>query len=198
MEIWSAAILLFLIMDPLGSLPVFMSIMKSVPLDRRKKVIMRELVIALFITLLFLYAGQPLLLLMNLKQDAVSISGAIILFIIAIRMIFPPASGNIMGDLPGGDPLIVPLATPMIAGPSLLAAVMLLANKDPDRLFDWTLAVGISWFASAFILMHSGKLYALLKERGLYALERLMGMILVMLSVQMLLDGLAHYMTTAN
>ncbi len=193
MEIWSAAILLFLIMDPLGNMPVFLSILKSVPRERRNKILIRELLIALTIMLLFLYTGQTFLTIMNLKQEAVSIAGAIILFIIAIRMIFPSRGRSIMGDTPDGEPMIVPLATPLIAGPSLLAAIMLLANQDPGRLFDWTLAVISAWFVSACILMCSGKLYDLLKERGLFALERLMGMILVMLSVQMFLDGIIHY-----
>lgn len=197
MEICSAIILLFLIMDPLGNMPVFLSVLKHVPRERRNRVLIRELLVALGIMLLFLYTGQALLAVMNLKQESVSIAGAIILFIIAIRMIFSSRGHSILGDTPDGEPMIVPLATPLIAGPSLLAAIMLLDNQEPGRLFDWTVAVISSWFISACILLCSGKLYDLLRERGLFALERLMGMILVMLSVQMFLNGLIHYIKSA-
>lgn len=192
MEIWSAALTLWLIMDPLGNLPVFMSILKTVPEERQNKVLIRELLIALFIMIIFLYSGQKILQVMHLSSEAVSISGGIILFIIAIRMIFP--SGNVTKDeTPQHEPFIVPLATPLVAGPSLLASLMLLANRQPDMMHDWMIAAFAAWFASSAILMFCKPLYKILGERGLMALERLMGMILVMLSVQMLLDGLAHY-----
>ncbi|MCK5894922.1 MAG: YhgN family NAAT transporter [Endozoicomonadaceae bacterium] len=193
MEIWSAAILLFLIIDPVGNAAIILSMLKPVARERRNKVLIRELLIALAIMLLFLYLGQSFLSVMNLKQEAVSVSGAIILFIIAIRMIFPTKDGHIMGELPSGEPMIVPLATPLIAGPSLLAAVMLLAKQEPDRLLDWTLAVLASWFVSACIMMYASQLHSLLGERGLYALERLMGMMLLMLSVQIFLNGIMDY-----
>ena len=188
MEVWSAALTLFLIMDPLGNLPVFMSILKTVPEERRNKVLIRELLIALFIMLLFLYAGQSILSTMGLAPEAVSISGGIILFIIAIRMIFPPANGPKDDELQH-EPFIVPLATPLVAGPSLLASLMLLVNRHPEMLTEWTFAALGAWLASAVILMFCKPLYKVIGERGLMALERLMGMILVMLAVQMLLDG---------
>ncbi|WP_281645355.1 YhgN family NAAT transporter [Parendozoicomonas sp. Alg238-R29] len=192
MEIWSAALTLFLIMDPLGNLPVFMSILKSVPEERRSKVLLRELLIALFIMMLFLFAGQAILDVMHLKAEAVSISGGIILFIIAIRMIFPSDNGS-HNDTPKQEPFIVPLATPLVAGPSLLASLMLLANRQPDMLADWTIATFGAWLVSSAILMFCKPLYKILGDRGLMAIERLMGMILVMLAVQMLLDGLVQY-----
>ncbi len=194
MEIYSTAILLFLIMDPLGNMPVFISILKNVPEERRKKVLLRELLIALMILLAFLYGGEHLLRLLSLKQEAVSIAGAIILFIIAIRMIFPPGRGGIMGDTPEGEPFIVPLATPMIAGPSILATLILVTSQNPGMHFELTLAVLLSWGVSATILMCSGRLMRLLGNKGIFAIERLMGMILVMLSVQMLMDGIAKYL----
>ena len=192
MEIWSAALTLFLIMDPLGNLPVFMSILKNVPVERRVKVLVRELLIALGIMMLFLFAGQSILEAMHLRQEAVSISGGIILFIIAIRMIFPAPKQH-TSDEDISEPLIVPLATPLIAGPSLLASLMLLSTGEPDKTMQWTAAAVGAWLVSSAILMCSGPIYRLLGDRGLMAVERLMGMILVMLSVQMLLDGLVLY-----
>lgn len=194
MDIYSTVILLFLIMDPLGNMPVFISILKGVPEERRSKVLIRELLIALFILLIFLFAGKYLLLSLHLKQESVSIAGAIILFIIAIRMIFPSSrGGGIMGSTPDGEPFIVPLAIPLIAGPSILATLMLVSSQHPGNQWPLAMAVFISWALSAAILMLSGKIMKLLGSRGIFAIERLMGMILVMLSVQMFMDGIAHY-----
>ncbi|GAA6182990.1 MULTISPECIES: YhgN family NAAT transporter [Alteromonadaceae] len=192
MDIWSAAVMLFLIMDPLGNLPIFMSILKSIEPKRRRKVLARELVLSLLIMFIFLFSGQAVLDFLNVKQQAVSIAGGIILFLIAIRMIFPN-KGSHDDDVTEQEPFIVPLAIPMIAGPSLLAALILLANQDPLRMFDWSLALFSAWAVSASILMFSGVFFKILGERGLIAIERLMGMILIMLSIQMFLDGVGNY-----
>ncbi|MFA3791510.1 YhgN family NAAT transporter [Aliiglaciecola sp. SL4] len=192
MDIWSAAVMLFLIMDPLGNLPIFMSILKSIEPKRRRKVLARELILSLLIMFIFLFSGQAVLDFLNVKQQAVSIAGGIILFLIAIRMIFPN-KGSHDDDVSEQEPFIVPLAIPMIAGPSLLAALILLANQDPLRMFDWSLALFSAWAVSASILLFSGVFFKILGERGLIAIERLMGMILIMLSIQMFLDGVGNY-----
>ncbi|MGB0361288.1 MAG: YhgN family NAAT transporter [Endozoicomonas sp.] len=194
MDIYSTVILLFLIMDPLGNMPIFISVLKSVPEEKRLKVLVRELLVALFILLVFLFAGKYLLLSLNLKQESVSIAGAIILFIIAIRMIFPFSRGGVIGSTPDGEPFVVPLAIPLIAGPSILAALMLVSSQNPGHQLVLALAVFIAWAVSAAILMCAGKLMKLLGGRGIFAIERLMGMVLVMLSVQMFMDGIAHYL----
>lgn len=193
METLSAAAMLFLIMDPLGNLPVFMSILKQVDPKRRRLVLIRELLIALFIMLLFLYTGSAILSFLHLKQEAVSIAGGIILFLIAIRMIFPQP-GGVIGLAAGEEPLIVPLAIPLVAGPSILAALLLLANQEPGRMVDWTIALMAAWIPTTLILLFSQNFHKWLGERGLTAMEKLMGMILVMLSVQMFLDGIADYL----
>ena len=199
MEIWSSAVMLFLIMDPLGNLPVFISILQKVSPERRKKVLLRELFIALLIMLIFLYAGQTILNTMGLEQSSVSIAGGIILLIIAIRMIFPPGRGVTKDEEEDNEePFIVPLAIPLVAGPSLMAAVILLANHNNGHYLESTIALVSSWFASSVILMCSQTLMKLLGKRGLIALERLMGMILVMLSVQMFLDGVMQYLATST
>ncbi|GLQ33033.1 YhgN family NAAT transporter [Litoribrevibacter albus] len=197
MEFLNAFLMLFLIMDPLGNLPVFMSVLKSVPEERRTAVLRRELLIALTIMMIFLFAGQAILNALNLKQESVSIAGGIILFIIAIRMIFP-GRGGVMGAQPEGEPFVVPLATPMIAGPSILAMLILLVNNEPERQLEWALALFCAWLFSSIILLASKPLFKLLKQRGLIAIERLMGMILVMMSVQMFLDGVVHYVQTQS
>ena len=120
-------------------------------------------------------------------------AGGIVLFLIGIRMIFPRPEG-LLGELPDGEPFIVPLAIPLIAGPSGMAAVMLMGSNEPHRLGEWSLALLLAWAATAAILLCAPLLYRLLGRRALSAVERLMGMLLVAISVQMLLDGLSAYL----
>jgi multiple antibiotic resistance protein len=189
----SAAILLFLILDPLGNIPVFLSLLKPLSPARQRVVLVRELLIALVVLFLFLFAGKLILDAMHIREESVSIAGGIVLFIIGIRMIFPSPEG-ILGELPEGEPFIVPMAIPLVAGPSGMAAVILMGSSDPDRLADWSLALFAAWLATAVILFSSTYLYKVLGARVLTAVERLMGMLLVTLSVQMFLDGVAAYL----
>ncbi len=191
--IFTAFITLVLVMDPLGNVPIFLAVLKDVEGRRRQWVIFRELLIALAVLLLFLYAGSYVLSAMGLKQESISIAGAIILFLIAIRMIFPSPHG-LMGDTPDGEPFIVPLAIPAVAGPSSLALAMLMVNTDPNRMLDWTIALVAAWAVSALILMASPLLLRALGNRGLIAMERLMGMILVIIAVQMFFDGVIQFL----
>ena len=194
MDILSAGLTLLLIIDPLGNIPVFLSVLKKVENESRKrKILIREPAIALIVMLVFLFVGQYFLKWLNLRQEAVQIAGGIVLFLIALRMIFPTEKG-VMGDLPEGEPFIVPLAVPLLAGPSTLAMLILLARSQPDRIFDWLIAVLGAWGVTSLIMLSSGKLHKLLGMRGLIAVERLMGMVLVAISVQMLLDGITTYL----
>ncbi|MDH5823832.1 MarC family protein [Luteimonas sp. RD2P54] len=193
MTIASAALLLFLILDPLGNIPVFLGMLRRLPPRRQRIVLARELLIALGVLMLFLWAGKYVLELMHLRQESVSIAGGIVLFLIGLRMIFPPPQG-LMGELPEGEPFIVPMAIPLVAGPSGMAAVMLMGSSEPERLGEWSLALLLAWAATAAILFSSTWLYRLLGMRALIAMERLMGMLLVAISVQMLLDGVVGYL----
>ena len=193
MTILSAALLLFLILDPLGNVPVFLSVLKPLPPHRQRVVLVRELLIALGVLMAFLWGGKYALELMHLRQESVAIAGGIVLFLIGIRMIFPRPEG-LLGELPDGEPFIVPLAIPLIAGPSGMAAVMLMGSNEPGRLGEWSLALLLAWAATAAILLAAPLLYRLLGRRALAAVERLMGMLLVAISVQMLLDGLSAYL----
>ena len=193
MDTFSAFITLLIVMDPLGNVPIFLTILKDVDEKRRQWVIARELVIALVVLMIFLWGGGALLDLLNLRQESISIAGAIILFLIAIRMIFPSPYG-MLGDTPDGEPFIVPLAIPAVAGPSSLAVSMLLVTSDPGRMLDWTTALVCAWAASAVTLMASPLLLKALGNRGLIATERLMGMILVMISVQMFMEGVHKFL----
>src|SRR5690349_23315133 len=193
MTVASAALLLFLILDPLGNIPVFLGLLKPLPEARRRVVLGRELLIALGVLMVFLWGGKYALELMHLRQESVSIAGGIVLFLIGVRMIFPPPEG-LLGELPGGEPFIVPMAIPLVAGPSGMAAVMLMGSQDPGRMGAWSLALLIAWAATASILFSATYLYKILGGRVLSALERLMGMVIVALSVQMFLDGIAAYL----
>jgi MarC family membrane protein len=190
----SAGVLLFLIMDPLGNIPIFLSLLKSVPPQRRRWVMTRELLIALVVLVAFLLGGQYLLKLMQLKQESVSIGGGIVLFLIGVKMVFPPRDGNIFGGDKAGEPFIVPLAIPGVAGPSAMAALLLLTNSQPGRTAEWGIALFLAWLATAIILLSSTWLFRWLGESVLTALERLMGMLLVALSVQMCMGGIAAFL----
>jgi multiple antibiotic resistance protein len=192
----AAAILLFLILDPLGNVPVFLSLLKPLSPARRRVVLARELLIALGVLFLFLFAGQWILEAMHIRQESVSIAGGIVLFLIGLRMIFPTAD-VIVGEVPEGEPFIVPLAIPLVAGPSGMAAVILMSSREPGRLADWSLALFLAWLATAAILFSATYLYKVLGMRVLTAVERLMGMLLVTLSVQMFLEGVQAYLAPA-
>lgn len=193
-EMISATVLLFLIMDPLGNLPIFMSVLKDLEPRRRRRVLLREMAIALLLMLIFLFAGDKILQFLNLRTETVSISGGIILFLVALKMIFPTPGSSASGLPAGEEPFLVPLAIPLVAGPSLLATLMLLSHQYPGQLGGLVLALLIAWGISLGILLMSGVFLRLLGDKGVSALERLMGLVLVMLSTQMFLDGVRVYL----
>ena len=190
----SAGILLFLIMDPLGNVPVFLGLLKNVAPERRRFVLARELVIALVALFAILFCGGFVLRVLQLRTESVSIAGGIVLFLIGVKMVFPPRDGSIFGGPEGAEPFIVPMAIPGVAGPSAMAALMLMANSNPGRTADWSIALFGAWVATAVILLSSTYLYRCLGDSVLTAIERLVGMLLVALSVQMFLDGVSAYL----
>ncbi|UVE17911.1 MarC family protein [Pseudomonas sp. LS44] len=189
MDIFSIALLLFFVMDPFGNIAIFIAALKNVAPERRVKVALRELLFALVLLMLFLTFGDKILSGLGLSREATAIAGGIILFVIAMRLIFPPPQG-VLGELPGGEPLLVPLATPAVAGPSALAVLLTLRNTHPEPLWELYLGLFLAWAATAFILLQASFLQRFLGVRGLTAVERLTGMLLIMLSVDMLLDNL--------
>jgi small neutral amino acid transporter SnatA (MarC family) len=193
MDTLSATLVLFLVMDPLGNVPLFLSLMKDLAPERRRWVLVRELLIALAALFLFLLAGKPMLDVLKLDLEAVSITGGIVLFLIGLRMIFPPKDG-VFGEQIGGEPFIVPMAVPGIAGPSTMAILLLMGHEHPDRTVDWSIALTLAWAATAIVLFASTALYRWLGASVLAAIEKLMGMVLIAMSVQMLLDGLAGFL----
>ncbi len=191
MDILSAALLLFLVMDPLGNIPLFLTALKNVAPERRTLVIFRELIIALLVMVIFLFSGQAFLNALHISEPALTATGGVILFLIALKMIFPPADHGTHKN--EEEPFIVPLAIPYVAGPSALATLLLIMNGEPDRWGDWLIALFAAWAVTGAILLMAGPLAKLLRNRGLIAIERLMGMILIAISIQMLLDGIAEF-----
>jgi multiple antibiotic resistance protein len=189
MDVFAAVVTLLLIMDPLGNIPPFLSILKTVPLERRRIVLVREILLAYVVLLVFLFLGNYVLRFLRLQQETLSIGGGIVLFLIAIRMIFP-REGGVVGEPLEGEPFLVPLAIPLFAGPSTLAALLLLQRTAPGHTTSLFIAVTIAWAIGGAILLSSTFFYRVLRERGLIAIERLMGMLLVMVAVQMLINGL--------
>ncbi|MDX1438553.1 MAG: MarC family protein [Rubricoccaceae bacterium] len=192
MTLVSAFLLLFLVMDPAGNIPLFMAALAPVEPSRRAKVIVRELLVALAVLVLFLFAGPTILNAIGVSEEALSVAGGIILFLIALRMIFP-GRGEPSGEDVAGEPFIVPLAIPFLAGPSAMASVMLIMSSDPVRWPVWLLAVLLAWAASGMILLLGNRLSRFFGRRGLIAIERLMGMVLTAIAVEMFLRGLQTF-----
>ncbi len=192
-EIAAAAVTLFFIMDPFGNAPLFLSILSRFDARQRSRIVARELLIALVILLVFLFAGNTILAFLGLSQESLSIAGGILLFIIALRIIFPDPARQDMG-FGEDDPFIVPLAMPMVAGPSTIAVLLLMSSSEPGRIWELGVALLIAWAGTTVILIASPMLDRVLGARGLRALERLAGMILVLLATQMLLNGIRDFL----
>ena len=193
MTLYTATLTLLLVMDPLGNIPIFLSILNKTPAERHIPIITRESIIALLVLTCFLFFGQFILTSMRISEAALTISGGIILFLIAIRMIFPHDETRQKTHLTG-EPFIVPLAIPMIAGPSTMAMVMLLASQAPDHMIKWVFALTGAWLVTTIILLFAGLLSRVLGQRGLTAIERLMRMILTTMAVQMFLTGFEQFL----
>ena len=193
MTLFSAAVLLFLVLDPFGNIPFFIAALQNVPRERHNRVIVRELVIALFVLVVFLFAGQHILKALQISEPALRAAGGTVLFLIAIRMVFPRPGASVGEELTG-EPFIVPLAIPYVAGPSALASVLLIMNQEPERWPEWLGALFLAWLLTGIIILASSVLAKRLGKRVLIAIERLMGMILVALAIQMLMTGIRQFM----
>ncbi len=175
-------------MDPLGGIPLFTIVLRNVPESKRLRVILRECLIAFAVLLIFLLFGSRFLSWVQISETSLGISGGIILFLIAIRIIFPTKEG-LFGGIPEGEPFLVPLAVPLIAGPSAIATVLLLVSKAPERLPEWIAALTLAVMISSVILSFGARITRLIGERGTTAIEKLMGLVLTAIAVEMLLNG---------
>ena len=191
-DLFSAAILLLLVLDPFGNIPIVVAALARVPRERRLRVVLRECLFAFVILLAFMAGGRTFMQWLQLSDASLAIAGGIILFLISLRMVFPTPEG-IFGETPDSEPFLVPLAVPSIAGPSALATVMLMVSRDPAHFWTWALALTMAMAATTVVLAASGRLQAWLGDRAVNAFERLMGLVLTALAVEMLLNGVRTF-----
>ena len=191
MTLATAIVLIFLVIDPFGNVPFFVSALDKVKPERRNRVVARELLIAYVVMVIFLFMGDPLLRVLGISGPALTIAGGVILFLIALRMVFP-IRGRQSEEI-DDEPFIVPLANPYVAGPSVLAMELLLMSEDPSRWATWLVAITVAWAGSSVIVGFGAQIVDRLGRRGLIAIERLMGMILVAIAIQMFLTGADTY-----
>ena len=192
---WGGLMLMVLMADPLGNIPITISCMKSVPNNRRVRVLLRECTIAMGLLLLAMFFGKPFLAAIGLSDAALSIGGSVIVMLMAIRMVLPTKEG-VFGDTPGGEPYIVPIAIPAIAGPSTLATIMMLAASQPGRLLEWGAVVVITCAVSFAVLASADWLERHMGSKLTLAFERLTGLLLAMMATQMFLSGLGSYLSS--
>jgi len=191
----SSVVLLLLVCDPFGNVPIFISALREVPHERRRRVILRECVIAFAVLTCFVFVGRPFLDLLGLSEQSLQIGGAVVLMLVAIRMVFPTADG-VYGQAPGGEPFIVPLAVPALAGPSALATVLLFVSREPHRTWWWVAAIAVAMSGATLILAFAERLQRWLGERVTVAFERLMGLILAAIAVELMLRGVRQFVAS--
>ena len=189
----SALILLLLVLDPLGGLPITIAVLRGVEPARRRRVALREAAIAFGVLAAFMVGGQGFLQVMRLSELSLEVAGGVILLIIAMRMVFSSGAEVYAAEVAGGEPLIFPLAVPLMAGPSAMATVLLLASRQPERLWHWLAALTVAMGISAAVLLSAERIRRLLGDSMVTALEKLMGLVLTAIAVEMLLAGLKRY-----
>lgn len=197
-DFFQSFILLTLVTDPFGNVPIFVAALSHVSPERRWRVVVRECAIAFILLLAFMFFGKPFLTALQLSDVSLRIGGGVILFLIALRMVFPQ-EGGIFGDVEGDhEPFIVPLAIPALAGPSALATVLLFSSNSRQDVAVHVAAltaVAVVWL---LVLLSAERMQRVLGERAMTAFERLMGLILTAMSVEMLLAGIRDYLKTLS
>ncbi|HTQ75304.1 MAG TPA: MarC family protein [Burkholderiales bacterium] len=188
----SAVVILLLVTDPIGNIPLFVTLLRPVAPERRVRVILRECAIAFTVLVAFALSGSWLLELFGLSDQSLALAGGVILFLVAVRMIFRGPEG-IFGDSPSGEPMIVPLAIPSIAGPAAIATVILLVSRAPQRMAEWLAAIAVAMAVSLATLLLSERISRWVGDRAIAAFERLMGLLLTAIAVEMLLRGVEGF-----
>jgi len=188
-------ILLLLVTDPFGNVPLFVAALKDVPRARRGRIVVRECAIAFALLLLFMFFGRHFLTALQLTDTSLRIGGSVILLIIAIRMIFPHPDG-VLGKNEHGEPFIVPLAIPALAGPSALATVLLFSSQTAEEVMVHVAALASVFVIWLAVFLGAERLQAVLGVQVMTAFERLMGLILTAMSIEMLLGGVRAFVKT--
>ena len=195
MELISSYIVtLILVMDPFGNIPLFITALKRVPQERRTKVLLRELFIALFIMMIFLFGGAKMLSWLGIAKYSLGISGGIVLFIMSIKLVFNSViDEQAQINQRDEEPFLVPLAIPLIAGPASLSMLMILSAGDPEKVWSLFTAVIIASVLNGIVLLLSFPISNILGRRGIIALERLTGLVMVLISVNMMMGGISEF-----
>ncbi len=188
----SAFVLLLLVLDPFGSLPIFISVLGGVEPQRRTRVALREVAIAFAVLMAFMVGGQAFLDLMRLSERSLEVAGGVILLVIAMKMVFVGGDGMYPTDS-GREPFIFPLAVPLLAGPSAMATVLLLASRQPGRLLEWVGAVSAAMAVCGIVLLSADRLRRWLGPSMISAIEKLMGLVLMAIATELILAGLKRY-----
>lgn len=192
--LFTLIVILFLIMDPIGNITSFLQLVDDLPPKKVRWIVFREMLIALAFMLIFNFLGEFIYLVLKLDKQTVELASAVILFLTAIKILFP-SSNSLRANLPKGEPFIIPLAVPLIAGPSLLATIMLLAHIETSQP-AMLIAILIAWTAGMVVLLFARQLQRILGQNGLMAGERLTGMLLVMLAIQRGLEGVQDFVNS--
>ena len=200
MELISSYIVtLILVMDPFGNIPLFITALKRVPQERRTKVLVRELMIALFIMMVFLFAGAKMLAWLGIAKYSLGVSGGIVLFIMSIKLVFNSLEDEqTQVNQKDEEPFVVPLAIPLIAGPASLSMLLILSADAPSKIGYLFVAVLIASLLNGIVLLLSFPLSNLLGKRGLIALERLTGLLMVLISVNMMMGGISEFVKSLS
>lgn len=193
MTLFTLSFLLFLIMDPFGNVSSYLKLVEKLPRKRQFLVAGREMLIALGFMLLFNFIGEFLFDVLHISETAIRLASGLILFLAALKILFPSIDSP-RANLPEGEPFIIPLAVPFIAGPALLATIMLYTNLEPSQPLMLS-AIFLSWLAASAVLFSSSILYRVLGTNGLIAFEKLMGMILVLLAIERFASGVQLFIT---
>lgn len=196
MNLFTLTIILFLIMDPIGNISSFLTVLKGLPQERRKFVILREMLIALTAMLAFNFLGEHIFNILEISESTLHLASGAILLLVAIKILFP-STDSLRANLPAGEPFITPLAIPLIAGPSLLATIMLFAHMEPS-MPTMFIAIIIAWVLAALVLLCGSRLQKLIGSNGLMACERLMGMVLIMIAIQRIAEGIQTFVKAGH
>lgn len=192
MSIWSIALTLFLVANPIGNIPAFVALLKEFDFHRQKKILFRESIFSFAIAMFFLFIGDQFLRIIQVQQYAVNISGGTLLFLVSLNMIFPPKPNSSTTAKPI-EPFIVPIATPLITGGGVLSTIMIYSAREQNDL-KIALSATIAWIAVTIVVVSSAYLQKILGRSGLLALEQLMGMILSMMAIEIVVKGIKLFL----
>jgi len=183
-------------MDPIGNIQSFISQLSRYDQRQRMWVLLREMLFALGLMLLFNFAGELFFNVLDISEITVRLSSGVILFLVAFEILFPTMN-NFRQNLPKEEPYFIPLAVPLIAGPSLLATIMLYAHIE-ESFVVMVVAILIAWVFALLVLMFAHPIHRLIGNNGLMACERLIGMILILLAIQRFMEGVLMFIRSTS